>query len=161
MRCKEVVTILDASPGDRLPEPIVAHLSACPACAETWKDLRLLRAGFYMLAKDEAPESSIGFGARVVRRLDDALDSGGAAAEFIERIGRRFVLASLLLAMSVLLGLVLPASGPFRGPAADEPYLAQTDARTRADASPLGVEFVDTQDAAPINSTTGGEQKQK
>jgi len=161
MGCKEVVAILDASPGDTLPEPVTAHLSACPACAEAWKDLRLLRTGFTTLAKDQAPEPTLGFGARVVRRLDDVLDSRGVAAEFFERIGRRFVLASLLLAMSLLLGLILPASGPFRGPAADEPYLAQTDTRTRADASPLGVEFVDAQDAAPSSSSRGSEQKQK
>jgi len=161
MRCKQVAEILGETGADRIPEPVIAHLSACPGCAETWKDLRLLRAGFEMLAKDQVPESSIGFGARVIRRLDDALDSGGAAAEFIERIGRRFVLAGLLLAISLLLGLALPASGPFRGPAADEPYLAQTDARSRADATPLGVEFVDTQDAAPSKSAGGSEQKQK
>ena len=157
MRCEDILRMLDEMRVESLPDPVRDHLASCSACSEAWSDWRMLRAGFRAIANDAPPEAHLGFASRVVRRLDNAADSGRAAAEFIERIGRRFVLASLILVMFLVLGLSLPASGPFRGSALDEPYLAQAEASPRADASPVGYESADS----TPTSTTGGNQNPK
>lgn len=161
MRCKDVEAILETAPEGILSAPLQEHLSACAGCRETHRDLWMLRAGFRALAEDLPPEASLGFSARVLRRLESAVDSGGATAEFIERIGRRFVLAGLLLTMSLLLAFALPSSGPLRGPAPDEPYIVQSEASTPGEVTYLGEEFGDTRDLSPANLPNGSGQKQK
>jgi hypothetical protein len=103
--------------------------------------------------------SVVGAAARLVRGLEESLDSRGGAAEFIEKVGRRFVLATLTLTIVILLGLMLPSSGPFRGPASDEPYLAQPEPRMQNEASVIAYETADTRDTTPVNSTNGDKQK--
>lgn len=97
MRCEEVLRTLDEMNAETLPVPVRDHLADCRACAEAWAEWRTLCAGFRAMANDSPPEAQLGFSARVLRRLDDVRDSGGIAAEFVERIGRRFVLAGLVL----------------------------------------------------------------
>lgn len=162
MRCKDVKAILDAAPESPLSAPIQEHLSACAECREMRKDLWLMRAGFQALAQEPPPEASFGFSARVVRRLGAAaVDSGSATADFIERIGRRFVLAGLLVTMCLLLAFSLPSSGPLRGPAPDEPYLAQGEPAAPGEVNYLADEFGDARDATPVNTSQGSGQTQK
>jgi hypothetical protein len=161
MRCKEVEAILDAAPEGELSAPVQEHLSACADCQAMRKDLWLMRAGFRTLAQEAPPEASFGFSTRVIRRLGAAVESGSATAEFIERIGRRFVLAGLLITMSLLLAFALPSSGPLRSPAPDEPYFAQGDAAAPSEVNYLADEFADTHNTAPANSPEAGGQTKK
>ena len=159
MRCKDVETILYEIDNKSLPESLREHLTTCPHCVDTWKELRLLRSGFDVMAQDPVPEAMLGFSARVVRRLESAVDANRSAAEFIERVGRRFVLASLLLTMSLLLALALPSSGPLRGPDKDDPYITQPDQSVSTEATVLGDDYPDARTMSPANSTSGSEQK--
>ena len=156
MRCEDFIAMLDEVRADQLSGPVREHLAACSSCAQAWNDWRMLGAGFRAIADDAPPSARLGFASRVVRRLDGAVDSSRAAAEFIERVGRRFVLATLILAMSLVLALALPSTGPVRGPALDEPYLTQSEPSTRPDAALLGDE---SSDSTPVDSTNGGSQK--
>lgn len=160
MRCKDVKVILEAAEGS-LSAPVQEHLSACADCREMRRGLWLMRAGFQALAQEPPPEASFGFSARVVRRLGAVVDSGSATAEFIERIGRRFVLAGLLVTMTLLLAFALPSSGPLRGPAPDEPYISQTEASVPGEGTYLADEFGDSRDAASLKLSQGSGQKQK
>lgn len=155
MRCKDVETILGEAKPKSLSEPVREHLLGCNSCRGIWRDWLLLRAGFVALAEDPAPQASLGFGVRLIRRLEFAQDPGSAAAEFFERVGRRFVLAGLLLAMLFILALVLPSSGPLRGPATAEVYLAQPEPSTQREGPILGDEFSDSNEITPVDSTNG------
>ena len=161
MRCKDVVTLIEEMRADALPQSIHEHVLSCPACAETFRNLRLLRAGFHALAEEQAPEASLRFATRVMRRLDDALDSGWGAAGFIEKAGRRFVLATSLLATLMLLAVVLPATGPVREPSNDEPYLAQPETSTQSYNFLLADSSADSHGAIPVSLTNGSGEKQK
>ena len=147
MRCKDIESILEEPGSKSLSQPMREHLSGCASCRGMWSDLQLLRAGFAALAEDSPPQTSLGFGARVIRRLESVRGTGNAAAEFFERTGRRFVLAGMLLALLFILALALPSSGPFRGPATAEVYLAQPEPGTQRESAILGDEFSDTNEA--------------
>ena len=161
MHCKDVKAILEEGAEGILSPSIQEHLSACGGCREMRSDLWLMQAGFRVLAEELPPEASLGFSARVVRRLESVVESGGATAEFFERIGRRFVLAGLLLTMSLILAFALPSSGPLRGPAPDEPYLTQSEGSSSGESTYLADEFGDTHDASPSNSSSGSGQTKK
>jgi len=66
------------------------------------------------MAEEAVPEASVGFAARLLRRLQEWEETGGRS-EFFETVGRRFVYATLALTLVLLLSLVLPAYGPVRG----------------------------------------------
>lgn len=159
MRCKDVEAILYDIENESHSESALEHVRGCTRCRNTWKELRLLRAGFNVMARDPVPEAMLGFSARVLRRLDSAVDANRSAAEFVERVGRRFVLASLLLTMSFLLALALPSSGPLRGPSRDEPYISQPEQNLSTEATVLGDDYSDSRNVNPANSTSGSEQK--
>jgi len=157
MRCEEFLQSLDAVNSNSLPEPARGHLAQCPSCATAWSDWQLLRAGLRAIACDAPPEAQFGFASRVLRRLDEARDSGRAATLLFEHIGRRFVLGGLVLVALMILGMVLPASSPIRVAAMDEPYLAQTEPSPRGDLSPFGYESPDS----AATSNNGGNQAHK
>ena len=110
MRCNEVHELIVAG---SLTAPAQEHLDACPQCQSFARDEESLRAGFELLAKNEVPEPSWGFAARVLRGLDAA---PARMFEPLEIIGRRAVLAAGALAMTVMmaLALALSSSGPPR-----------------------------------------------
>ena len=108
MRCNEVHELIVAG---SLTAPAQAHLDACPPCQSFARDEESLRAGFELLAKNEVPEPSWGFAARVLRGLDAA---PARMFEPLEIIGRRAVLAAGALAMTVMMALALSSSGPLR-----------------------------------------------
>jgi len=129
MRCKDVQTMLIENGGGERPAALREHMAICASCQAYANDLESLQAGFRALAALSVPEPSWGFAARLVRRLND-LEQGGRAADFLEQVGRRVVYAAGLLTLLLLLALVLPASGPLRGPTTSELYWAQADTGT-------------------------------
>ena len=70
MRCDEVRESVEELRGDALPAPIREHVVSCAACAAYAREWQLVGAGLRALAREPVPEASLGFAARVVRRLE-------------------------------------------------------------------------------------------
>ncbi len=114
MDCKETRDLVSELWGGELPREAQEHLSRCAVCERFWRDSVLVAAGFHALAEDAAPEASLGFASRLIRRLPER-EGDGARSEFFETIGRRFVYATLALTLALLLSMTLPTAGPVRG----------------------------------------------
>jgi predicted anti-sigma-YlaC factor YlaD len=114
MDCQAIRDLVSDLRGGELSAEAREHLSKCAGCEGFLREARLVHAGFCALAEEAAPEASLGFASRVVRRLQE-WEEKGARGEFFETVGRRFVYATLALTLALLLGLVLPTSGPVRG----------------------------------------------
>ena len=156
MRCQEVRTILEEAPTVELSLSVRQHLDDCLACAAYARDWRLVSAGFHELSREPVPEASWGFSARVLRRIEEATVLPGARPNFLEQVGKRFVYATLVLTLTLLLVLLLPSSGPLREPASVDLYLVQPEAvSARADVA-LGEEFPSLQDTMPLTFANGG-----
>jgi anti-sigma factor RsiW len=156
MRCEEVHRIFVEDWSEEISAPVREHLAGCPACGTLAREYGLLRAGLRALAAQPAPEPSWGFATRVLRRLEETRDE--ASGEFLERAGRRVVYATCILALTLLLALVLPSSGPVRGPTTTDLYLAQSEELT-AMSSPIFLGELPNGNGgtpvAPENSRTG------
>jgi len=113
MRCDDIRELLDNLWEGEETAEIRQHLTQCASCSSYHRDLRLLRAGLQLWKHEGAPEPSLGFAERMVRQIGKITDAP-TAADFFERVGRRFVYATLVLAFVALLALALP-SGPVRG----------------------------------------------
>ncbi|MGH9432161.1 MAG: hypothetical protein ACRD3T_11520 [Terriglobia bacterium] len=119
MQCDQVRQALEEG-GEAYPVPVMDHLRQCPGCAVYERDWRWVRAGMLALARETAPQPSLGFSTRLVRRLEEGFLPLRLGGEFFETAGRRVVYFTLLLATVLLLAMALPSSGPLRGrPAAD------------------------------------------
>ena len=111
------------------------------------------------LAAQSGPEPSWGFATRLVRRLND-LQEGVRGTDFLEQVGRRVVYAAGLLTLLILLALVLPSSGPLRGPTTSELYWAQADTGTITNYTILPDEPPEGRDVnAPAPNPTNSEGK--
>src|ERR1043166_5554272 len=97
MDCKETQQLLDA--GLEIPALAREHLGRCPSCRSYAENERLLREGFKALAQEPVPELSVGFSARLLRRLEQTAGRMDPARDFLERAGKRVVYAGLVLAM--------------------------------------------------------------
>jgi len=158
MRCDEIRENLRELGAASLPADLRRHLDTCQACAAYQRDQRLVGAGFKLLAQDAVPELSVGFAARLVRRLDEIAQVGRSGEEFMERTGRRFVYASLVLALTLLLALLVPISGPLRAPATAESYLAEPEAFTSPGDPVLGGDSTTQAPALPrVPRSSGGQ----
>ncbi|MGH9344489.1 MAG: hypothetical protein ACRD19_12095 [Terriglobia bacterium] len=145
MRCKEMQRMAweNSQPGPnggaRLASPLEAaalrHLEGCARCQSYLKDLQALQAGFGVLARDAAPDPSWGFSDRVLRRLNEEKARKAPAPEFLESVGRRVILATLILVFTLLLAMILPSSGPVRHEPTMESYWSQTESVTATAAS--------------------------
>jgi len=94
MRCNDIRDRLDSLwEGGKMTE-VRQHLTQCPSCAGYYRDLRLVRSGLHLWKREEAPEPSLGFAERLVRQLGE-LSKAPSVADFFERVGRRFVYATL------------------------------------------------------------------
>ena len=158
MRCEEVRTILEEAPTEGFSSPVREHLGVCRVCAAYARDWRLVSAGLSELSREPVPEAMWGFAARVVRRIEEAMAIPRPRPESVEQVGRRFVYATLMLTLVLLLGLLLPSSGPLRGPAADDYYLARPEAVSLRAEAALGEEFPDLQESLPLTFTGGRER---
>jgi anti-sigma factor RsiW len=148
MRCDVVRRMIE----EELEKPakVQEHLASCPACMEYVRQWELLRSGFAALGKEEPPEPSLGFSERLVRRLQEARDSR-SGQQFILRAGRRMVYATLLVAVMLILGLVLPSSGPLRTPRAAESVLSQPQLASMSSDQIMGIDDSSTSIAVPAN----------
>ena len=159
MRCEDVQKILIGSGGGEHPAAFREHMAVCPACQACARDLESLQAGFHVLAAQSGPEPSWGFATRLVRRLND-LQEGVRGTDFLEQVGRRVVYAAGLLTLLILLALVLPSSGPLRGPTTSELYWAQADTGTITNYTILPDEPLEGRDVnAPAPNPTNSEGK--
>jgi len=128
MRCEEVRTLLEEMSRVESWGPVGEHVTHCAECRAYAEDWDRLREGFRALAAESGPEPSTGFVTRLMRRLQEsATQPGVLASEFLERIGRRVVLAGLLLALAFLMAVALPPSGPLRGPVTAETSMAKPE----------------------------------
>jgi anti-sigma factor RsiW len=94
------------------------HLLACASCAAYSQRWEKLRGGLRRVAEQAPPDPSFGFAQRVARSLRDGSFIGRLADLSMLRAGRRFVYAALTAALLLVLGVLVPASGPVRSPAA-------------------------------------------
>ena len=129
MRCRRVREELIDSTGHRSAQ-LNEHLEQCPACRVYARDRQLVSMGFRALAEESMPEASLGFSDRVARQLLDPSSERRFVDQSLVGVGRRFVYAGLLATLLLLLGLLLPSSGPLRGPTTPEPYIAQPETAT-------------------------------
>jgi hypothetical protein len=130
-------------------------VAICPSCAAYARDWRLVYYGFRALAEEQAPEAPLGFAARLIRRLGDVRGSERAAAEFLERAGRRAVLATLLLTLTAVLALLLPSTGPLGGSAAADLALAQAEFAPAENDPIFAPDTQDNPGFAPARTPTG------
>ena len=126
MRCEAVREIIEEVGPEEMTGGVREHLLKCADCAAYARDRRLVHSGFQGLREEAVSEATIGFAARLVRRLDEvgALSPGEA---FLEQVGRRFVYVTLLVTFALLLALALPPSGPLRGPTVSELLSAEPE----------------------------------
>ena len=110
MRCGKVREGL--LEGEPWPTEFARHLETCPACASYVRDWQQLQTGLRGVAADPVPEPTIGFTARLLRRLQEATADERALEVFLERAGRRFVSVALLAALLLVLAVLMPQSGP-------------------------------------------------
>ncbi|MBZ5515858.1 MAG: hypothetical protein LAN62_13640 [Acidobacteriia bacterium] len=160
MRCKDARAILIGNEADKASAALLEHVAACPSCQAYARDAEGLRGGFRAFAREAVPEPSWGFAARVLRRLDE-LEERGRRANFLELVGRRVVYAAGVLTLLLILALVLPASGPLRGPTTAQLYWAQPDATLVASNPIFPDETGEARDSnrlAPVVNSTEGKQ---
>jgi len=103
------------------------------------------------------PPASAGFLARLTRSLEEASVPARAATQFWEVVGRRVVLAGLLLAFTFVMGLVLPPSGPWRSPVGLD--LSVLQAEVAAENDPLVPEDIGSSLSVPPNVLGGEDRK--
>jgi hypothetical protein len=158
MRCEEIWTVLEEGSTAEISPPVREHLKVCRACAAYARDWRLVSAGLCELSRELVPAASWGFRARVVRRIEEAMAIPRPRPEFLEQVGRRFVYATLMLTLTLLLAFLLPSSGPLRGPTDADLYLVQPATVSARTEVALGEEFPDLQEALPLTFTGGSER---
>ncbi|MGH9354330.1 MAG: anti-sigma factor family protein [Terriglobia bacterium] len=128
MRCKQIKKIAwENGHVGLLEASAVRHLEGCASCRSYVEDLSTLQAGLSVLARDRAPEPSWGFSDRVLRRLKEEKGRKAAAPEFLESAGRRVILATLVLVLTLLLAMILPSSGPVRHETTVDSYWSQSE----------------------------------
>ncbi len=121
MRCNDIHERLEALWEGEETAEVRQHLTQCAACTRYYRELCLVRAGLRLWKRDEGIAPSLGFAERLVRQLGE-MSKAVSLADFFERVGRRFVYATLVLTFLALLALAVPSTGPVRGlSAADVP----------------------------------------
>jgi hypothetical protein len=151
MRCDDIRDRLDVLWDGQPPAEVLEHVRQCSSCLQYQRDLRLVRAGFQLWKREPPVEPSLGFAERLVRQLSE-LSKTPSVSDFFERVGRRFVYATLVLTLLALLALTLPSTGPVRGlGVADLPISAQEASLAYSD--PIGETGVqEPPDVAPVEA---------
>lgn len=155
MRCEEFRQTMEELTAGETPTTVQEHLAVCSDCRAYGRELKLLRMGFRALEDEEVPEASFGFATRVVHRLGAARD----LADFFERAGRRVVLATLVLTLTVLLALAWPATGPLRGWAGADLAMAQAELNSAEDDPVFSPDYLDSPNVAPARLPAPGEKE--
>ena len=136
MRCDDIRDRFDSLWEGEERAEVRQHLTQCASCARYHRDLRLVRSGFHLLKREEAPAPSLGFAERLVRQLGE-MSKAPSVADFFERVGRRFVYATFVLTSLVILALALPSTGPVRGLSATDIQISAQEA-SLAYSDPMG-----------------------
>ena len=157
MRCEEARRLLEDLAGDQLPASAREHLRTCLACQVYEGDWGLVRTGFRVLSQEPVPNASAGFVARLTRRLAERSLRRRAAAQFWELVGRRVILVGSLLALTVVMSLMLPPSGPWRTPTGLD--LSVLQAEVAAENDPLLPDDVGGNQSAAPNALAGEDRK--
>jgi hypothetical protein len=157
MRCKDTRRLLEDRAQDQLEASAREHLESCKACQAYGRDWGLVRNGLRVLSGEAVPRASVGFLARLTRSLEGASVPARAATQFWELVGRRVVLAGLLLAFTFVMGLVLPPSGPWRSPVGLD--LSVLQAEVAAENDPLVPEDIGSSLSVPPNVPGGEDRK--
>lgn len=147
MDCKQIREYIAADWVGGLSPEARQHASECASCNRYLRDARLLRAGFRLLAEEVPPEASVGFASRLIRRLHE-WEEKGARSDFFETVGRRFVYATLVLTLALLLSLVLPTTGPVRGVGAAD-FLGLQSGNQTSSPDVIGADFMDSRETVP------------
>ncbi len=158
MRCDEIQELLGEMRSEDLPVSVREHLSACPECRSYAEGWTLARTGLRTLAEEPVPEASLGFVARVTRRLEDLAGSGRSWMDYVESAGRRFVYAALVLTTMSVVALLVPSSGPLRTPpsAWADLYVAQSEALQAYRDPVFSADSIEDQEAAAVNPAPAG-----
>ena len=152
MHCDDIQNRLDDLWEGEEPAEVRQHLTHCEGCARYHRDLRLVRAGFHLWKREEAIEPSLGFAERLVRQLGE-MSKAPSVVDFFERVGRRFVYATLVLTFLALLALALPSTGPVRGLSANDIQISAQEA-SLAYSDPMGeASLQESPDSAPVEAT--------
>ncbi len=114
MRCNKVQKQIEDLGEAGLAGAARRHFEVCGSCQTYAQDAVALRTGLRLLAQEAGPSPSWGFTARVLRNLGKISPRKFQASEFFESAGRRVVLATLLLVLTLFLAMILPATGPLR-----------------------------------------------
>jgi len=136
MRCDDMRDRLDDLWEGEETAEVREHLTQCVSCARYRRDLRLVRAGLLLWRREEAPAPSLGFADRLVRQLGE-MSKAPSLADFFERVGRRFVYATLVVTFLALLAMAVPSTGPVRGLTAADIQMPTQEA-SLAYSDPLG-----------------------
>jgi len=153
MRCDDIRDRLDVLWDGKQPVEVVEHVKQCPSCSQYQHDLRLVRAGIHLWRHEEPVEPSLGFAERLVRQLNE-LTKTPSVSDFFERVGRRFVYATLVLTLLALLALAVPSAGPVRGLGAADIQISAQEA-SLAYSDPIGeAGGLETPDVAPADAPT-------
>jgi len=153
MRCNETKIWFEDGEGGQMPASVREHLRICPACQADEQDWRLVRTGFRVLSREPVPNASMGFVARLTRRLAEPPLAGRAAAQFWDLVGRRVILVGALLTLTIVMALMLPPSGPWRSPAGLDLSLLQ--AEVAAENDPVLPDDVGSNQSAAPNVQAG------
>jgi hypothetical protein len=151
MRCDDIRDRLDVLWDGQQPAEVLEHVTQCPSCSQYQRDLRLVRAGFHLWKREDPVEPSLGFAERLVRQLSE-LSKTPSVSDFFERVGRRFVYATLVLTLLALLALTLPSTGPVRGLGAADIQISAQEA-SLAYSDPIGEAGVqESPDVVPVEA---------
>ena len=159
MRCDDIRERLDNLWEGEETVEVRQHLTQCAACARYHRDLRLVRLGLRLWKREEGPEPSLGFAERLVRQLGE-ISKAPSVADFFERVGRRFVYATLVLTFLALLALALPPTGPVRGLNAADIQISVQEA-SLAYSDPIGeTSLQESPDLAPVDTPEPADTKE-
>jgi len=146
MRCYKVQERIEEAGEAGLTGAAQRHFKVCASCQAHGRDFSTMAAGLRLLAQEAGPVPSWGFTASVLRRLGEIPTPGLATPEFFESVGRRVVLATLLLVLTIFLVMILPATGPLRQSTQLDLYWP----RVQAASAPFAVE-----DFPPVPAVVG------
>lgn len=155
MRCDAVRRIVEENT-TKTPA-VEAHVDSCSACKEYLRKWAALRASLITLRAEEPPEPSIGFTARLMRRLESAPAEFPLGNQLMDQIAKRIVYATLMVVLALGLLLALPSSGPLRSSGISESVLVQNQLATLSNEQVLGVDGADigdSQDSPPAIGNT-------
>ncbi len=134
MHCGRIQKLLEEKGEASLSPVDRQHLKVCPDCRLYAHDWSILTQGLKFISQEPIPEPSLGFSARLLRRLDEENARGLLHPEFYENAGRRVIFATLVLVFTLLLAMALPASGPVRHKPNVDTYWPQPEVLTTRNA---------------------------